>query len=192
MNQIQTAANQLLTSLFTTESVKKVSLTLERLSSNTSFKKHAYEIASDENLSTGQKGRQFASLLTKVEVVELVDFFEQLFKNGELWMFDSQTFDHFDDFSQAFQLAVDQTTIVHFVTAIDLPPLELKQIGQYFSEVLNKHALLNHHVNKEIGGGAQVRIENLIFDYSLKARLKRFEKKWIDSLVSTSTLVSVN
>ena len=190
MNQIDDAAHKLIESLYTTESVKKVALTLENLSSNPAFKKHTYEIAVDENLSAGQKAHQLANFLTRVEIPELVNFLNQLFENGELWLFDSQAFDHFDEFSKNFQLAVDQATVVHLVTAIELPQSELKQLGVYFSQILNKHALLNHHVNSDMGGGAQVRIENLIFDYSLKARLKRFEKKWVDSLVSTSQLMS--
>lgn len=191
MNQTEQLALNLLNGLHTTESVKRVSMILENLSGNLNFKKMAFEIVSDENLSIGQKTRQMMNLLNRIDVQELVIFLTEMFNRGEFWLFDSQSFDHFDEFSKAFQTSVDQATIVHMATSVELSVPELEKIGLFFSEMLKKHALLNHHINAEIGAGVQVRIDNLIFDYSLNARLKRFEKKWIDSLVSTSKLISV-
>lgn len=192
MTKIEEYAHQLLNQLYTTESVKRVSMVLEKLSANINFKKMAFEIVTDDNLTDRQKAAQLNNLLTRVEVEELVVFLNNLFTNKEFWLFDSSSFDHFDEFSKTFQTSVDKASIIHMVTAININDEHLQNISAFFNKILEKHTLINHHVNPEIGAGIQIRVDNLIFDYSLSARIKRFENKWIESLVTTSKLISTN
>ncbi len=192
MNQVQLAAEGLITSLYTSRDLKRVSVLLESLSANERFKQHMYDVVTDDNLTPAQKSRELVTLISKVNLPEVKDFFTAMFRAHEFWLFDSRKFDHFDAFVKAFQFSADNIEIVYISTAISLDDSELRSIGKLFAALLKKHAVLSHVTNPAILGGAQVRLGHYVFDYSLKAKLDRFQKKWVDSLITTSDLLRVD
>lgn len=192
MNQVQLAAENLITSLFTSRDLKRVSILLESLSANSQFKQRMFDVVTDDNLNSKQKAHELTSLISKVNLPQVRDFLSSMFESQEFWLFDSQKLDHFDEFVKAFQFAADNIEIVYISTAIALDDNELRSIGQFFATFLKKHAVLSHVTNPAILGGAQVRVGHYVFDYSLKAKLDRFQKKWVDSLITTSDLLRVD
>lgn len=191
MNQIQQLAKSLITQLNTSTELRNTAHTLEKLSSNETFKQHAYDIAASD-LTDQQKTNQLLSLVKTIEIPQLQQFFHELFSQGQFWVFASQQFDFFDEFVKSFQLEADQLAIIYMATAIDLDEQFLTHISAEFSQLLNKHAIISHQVNPDMIAGAQVRIENLIFDYSAKAKLTQFENKWIASVSEHTQRLSPN
>ncbi len=190
MNQVQLAAQSLLNSLYTSRDLKRVSLLLESLSANHQFKQRMYNVVTDDNLNDAQKSHELVRLIAKVNLPQVNHFFTSMFEAYQFWLFDSHKFDHFDAFVKSFQLEADNIEIVYISTSINLEDDELRKIGKLFATLLKKHAVISHVVNPAILGGAQVRVGNYVFDYSLKAKLERFQKKWIDSLISTNDLLT--
>ena len=47
--------------------------------------------------------------------------------------------------------------------------------------MLGKPAVVNLQIKSTILGGVQVRIENLVFDHSLKEKFKQFQRHWLSS-----------
>jgi len=190
MSQLEDAAYRLLKSIYTTKDLKVVSATLEALVTRDELKQAAHEVVMDDTLSDGQKISQLQKLFSGVSQEHIHTWLDMMFEEKQFWLFDSKKFDMFDEFVKVFQLKSDELVIVHMGTAIPLYDEQIREFGHYFSEQLDGLSVINLQVNPEIMGGALVRINNLIFDYSLRAKFKRFEIKWIDSLSQTQEMLS--
>lgn len=189
MKQLHQLAESLMAHVQTTQELSQISAVLEQMSANKQFKQSATEIACDDKLPDAQKKTQLMLLFRRVKQPLLYEFFKQLFTEYQFWLFESESFDYFDDFVKIFQLHVEKVAVIYLVSAIDLKPQDLLDISAEFSDLLGKHAVINLQVNPEIIGGLQVRVDNLIFDYSLKGKLQQFRTKWVASLNQASELV---
>lgn len=174
---------------YTTKSLKLIADTLESLAQNKAFKNHATSIVTDPSLTAGQKKTQLMYLIQTIEVPLLYDFFSDEIGEQQFWIFNSGKIDYFDKFVQAFQEAIETIAIVNVITAVPLTLPDLAQSAQFFSQMLGKKAVINHEVNSSLLGGAIVKIENFVFDYSLRFKFKTFEAQWLSSLDKTSQLV---
>lgn len=185
----QILAEKLLAKIYTTATLKIVSDTLEDLSQNRTFKTHANSIVNDPTLTDAQKGTQLSYVLRTIEFPLLYDFFAREIAEGQIWIFNTDKIDYLDRFVQTFQLSTEQTEIVYLTTAIKLTGANLKQIADDLSESFAAKVILNHEVNPAILGGIQMRVQNLVFDYSLKSKFSQFQTQWLGSLEKTSAAV---
>lgn len=192
MKSTEDLVTNLMNRLFTTKALKDVSATLEELSQNKSFKLHVESILSDQDLTDTQKRRQLSYVLKIVEDPVLQDFFDELLQKNNFWVFTSGKIDYFDKFTQQFQKATETIELVYLVTAIDLDPPTLKGIAQDLSQSFGYRVIIKHEVNKAILGGVQVRVENLVFDLSLRTKFQQFQKAWLHSLSSTEKTIGRN
>ena len=184
--------SKLLDTIFTTSTLKEVSEVLEELSQDKRFKAHCNGIVSDYSLTDSQKKRQLSYLLKTIEIPVLHDFFSDQLGNDVLWLFASEKVDYFDKFVRQFQLATEEVEIIYLVTAIKLEGEELKNIAKDLTKSFGYKVILKHEVNPAIIGGAQIRVENMVFDYSLRTKFQQFQRTWIASLEKTGQLVGRN
>lgn len=180
---------RLLDRISTTATLKAISDTLEELSQKKSFKQHANAIVEDETLTAGQKRTQILHLIKSVEVPLLFEFFSDELSDSTFWIFSNSRIDYFDKFVQEFQLATETIGIVHLTTAIALTSVELKKIQTDLSKSFGYKVIINYQLKPAIVGGAQVRVENLVFDYSLRSKFMQFQKEWLSQLEQTEKIV---
>lgn len=180
---------RLLDRIYTTNVLKHVSDSLENISRNTTFKEHANAIVSDANLTDSQKRTQLLYLIRSVDVPLLYDFLSDELTSSQFWLFTSDKIDYFDRFVQEFQNATESVKVVHISTAIDLTSADLEKVALGFSSTFGYKIVVNHETNPAIIGGAQVRLENLVFDYSLRSRFREFQRHWLSSLDTIETAV---
>jgi F0F1-type ATP synthase delta subunit len=185
MNSSDALVNQLLTNLQTTATVKQVSDALEELSQNKTFKRHANLIVSDHTLTDKQKQSQLLYLVQTIDVSALHDFLADTLVQGSTWLFSSDKVDYFDKFVQNFQLATESLQIVYLVTAIDLNKEILTKIAVDLSQSFGYKVIIDHEVNPAILGGAQVRIENMVYDHSLRRKFQQFQRQWLATFDQT-------
>jgi F0F1-type ATP synthase delta subunit len=107
----------------------------------------------------------------------------------QFWIFNAGKVDYFDKFVQAFQESIETAAIVNVLTAIPLNPADLEKSARYFSDMLGRKVVINHDVNPMILGGAIVKIENYVFDYSLRYKFRTFDSQWLSSLDKTTDVV---
>ncbi len=191
MNGIESLSLSLIRQIYDTQTLSQVSTILESLASNRGFKMHAHQIVDDETLTAGQKKTQLLLLLKDVSQPELYNFFSDLFADHQFWLFSSENFDYFDEFVQNFQQQIEKIGIVFMAVALDLQTSEVRDFAQQFGQLLNRHVVISVEVKPAILGGALVRIENLVFDHSLRSKFQQFQRQWIASLTKTSKLVEV-
>jgi F0F1-type ATP synthase delta subunit len=185
MNSSDALVNRLLSVLFTTTVVKQISDILEELSQNKTFKRQANHIITDSSLTDKQKQAQLMFLIKTIQCPELIGFFEEAMAQGSLWLFSSDKIDYFDRFVQNFQLATETLKIVYLVTAVNLSPLFLKTVAQDLGQSFGYKVIIDHQINPDILGGTQVRVENMVFDRSLKKKFQHFQAKWLSTFDRT-------
>lgn len=189
---MKSVVSRLVNSLYTTDVLKNISNTLEELSQDKKFKLHANAIVSDDSLTDSQKIRQLAYLIKAIEVPELQTFFLDEIEKENWWLFSIDRIDYFDRFVQNFQIATEEIGVVYLTTSVPLSPTEIKTIAKDLGKTFGYKVVIRHELNKAIVGGAQVRVENLVFDYSLRTKFQHFQKTWLQSLSKTDKLIGRN
>jgi len=188
MNGVEKLSIELINSLYTASDLKRASLVLEALAQSPTFKKKALAIVNSQDLMPNLKKQQLISLLKDVNMPLVVNFFKKLINREDFWVFDSKQFDYFDQFVQYFQLKTEEVLIVNLVTQIDIKYEDQKRMSDDLTKNLKKKVLLHIQVNPKIIGGAQVRVGNLVFDYSLRSKFRQFQREWLKKFKITSDL----
>jgi len=187
MNATESLVNKLLDRIYTTHTLKAVSETLEELTQNRAFKTHAADITNDDSLTSHQKVTQLLYLTKTIDIPLLFEFFSDILDESTIWVFQSGKIDYFDRFVQEFQMATEHIGVVYLTTAINLKARDIRSITADLSKDFGYKVILKHEVNQAIIGGAQVRVENLIFDFSLRTKFQQFQQKWLGSIKTTDT-----
>jgi len=181
--------DQILAQVYSTAQLKEVSLTLESIALDRHFKTHASNIVNDSELNPSQKKRQLIYLCDTIDDHFIHDFFCDYINDGNFWLFDTQKIDYLDEFVKKFQQATETVHILHLTTAIDLTPPQMRSISKDLSHEFGYKVVINHTVNSALIGGIQVKLDNYIFDYSLRSKFQQFQREWLASLDKTSKLV---
>lgn len=184
-------AEHLLNRIFTTTALKNVSQTLEALTQNQTFKQHASSIVSDAHLTDAQKRTQLLYLLRGQDHEVIYEFFCDELNPKHLWLFHAEKIDYFDHFVQIFQRLTETVRIIHLTTVVPLTMTDLRTIAADFSKSLGYQIIVDHEINTAILGGIQARLDNLVFDYSLRSRFREFEREWLHSLRTIETTATV-
>lgn len=192
MNGIEELSLSLIKKVYDTRTLRQVSGVLESLASNGGFKSHAKEIANKDTLTDGQKRTQILYLLKDVGESNVYNFFSDILAEHKFWIFGEESFDYFDEFVQDFQKKIEKVGIVFMATAIELKEEEIRTFASQLGEMLGRHIVLNLEVKPGILGGAMMRVENLVFDYSLRSRFQQFQRQWVASLKKSSKLVDMD
>lgn len=185
-------AQELSQSLHSAQSLRRVSDFLEELAQDKSFRSHTRAIVSDSELTTAQKKRQLQHLIKAIDHPQLNQFLSQVIDQGELWLFDVGRVDYFDTFVRHFQKETENIELVYLLTAIELDESELAKIAQDLGKAFGYRVVIKHEVDPKIIGGIRMRVENLVFDLSLKTKFTQFQRSWIASLVKTEKQVGRN
>lgn len=181
MKGSQHLLDQIMAGIYTTSLLKAVSEELEDLSQDKKFKLHAASIVEDDTLSPAQRSRQMTYLLKTVENDYLRAFLFQCSKDAA-WLFTQDKLDYFDSFVRQFQMQTEEMEVIFLETAIELEEKEYVKIVDDLSKAFKYRVILNHVVTPSVLGGARVRVENLVFDYSLSTKFSQFERAWVASL----------
>lgn len=178
-------AKELIEKIYTTDTLKRISDALEKLSQNKGFKEHTNDIINDDSLTDSQKKNQLLYIIKSVDIPTLYEFFSDQLADYSFWIFSSGQIDYFDKFVQAFQKATQDIGVIYLTTAVEVSAQDLKAISDNLGKSFGYKVAINHDVNTGILGGAQIRIENLIFDYSLRSKFRHFQKEWLKSISDT-------
>lgn len=119
------------------------------------------------------------SNLDVIESKVLLDYFKGLLSKGDLWIFEPS---HFKMFCQEMESASKKTIYFNLTTAIELKDEDLRGLSQRLSKKMEKKVLVHLAVDKSIIGGAIIRKDNYILDYSLKTKLSSLAVQWKKSI----------
>ena len=185
----QALADRLLSHIFTTTALNEVSIALENIAQDRHLKNHAAKIVSDSSLNLSQQKRQLHYLLSGIDNQILSTFFSDEIGSGQLWLFDNEKIDYLDEFIQQFQRTTQSASVLHLTTAVPLTTNQLRMISQDLTQEFGYKVVLHHQQNPSLLGGIQVKIDNYVFDFSLRTKFQQFQREWLASLEKTTKLV---
>jgi F0F1-type ATP synthase delta subunit len=186
---LENLCDKLLNQIHSAPDLKAASLHLESLGLDRQFKTHASNIVNDAELNLTQKKRQLLYLLGTIDLPLLHDFFSDEIDAGNLWLFDHQKIDYLDEFVKKFQQSTELVHTLNLTTASQLTPHQLRSISKDLSHEFGYHLVVDHTVNPTLIGGILVKLDNYIFDYSLRSKFQQFQREWLASLEKTTKLV---
>lgn len=186
---VQHLADLLINEIYTVTDLKHASLALESIALDRHFKKHAANIYNDPDLTDSQKKRQLIYLLNTIENVQVHNFLSDEIENNNMWLFDTEKIDYLDEFVKIFQQSTESVKIMHLTTAKPLNPIQLKAISKDMSKSFGIKTVIEHAVNPNLISGIQVKIDNYVYDYSLRSKFQQFQREWLASLDKTTKLV---
>lgn len=185
-------AGQLLSQIFTSKTLKLVSDTLEELTQNKSFKEHGSNIATDPDLTKNQKKTQLTYLVRSIELPIVHQFLSDQFESDQFWLFSGGRIDYLDRFVQAFQNQTETVQIVYLETAVSLNLAQLKKMSHSLTDLLGSQVIIHPEVNSLLTGGFKIKIENMIYDYSLHTKYMQFQQSWMNTLKKTDKVIGRN
>jgi len=106
-------AKELIEKIYTTDTLKRISDALEKLSQNKGFKDHTNDIINDDSLTDSQKKNQLLYIIKSVDIPTLYEFFSDQLADYSFWIFSSGQIDYFDKFVQAFQKATKDVGVIY-------------------------------------------------------------------------------
>ena len=186
MSSHQTAklSRQLLAQVKTLPQFQQLSQALELLAANANLRDRLHHLASDVNLTDQERNQSLNQLISQIQIPLLRDYFLNMIAQGHWWIFQKEPLDYFDQFVSSFQRQSDEIKVVHVVLAIEI---DVAFLADFFTEMLKQQVMINYKVKPKIIGGIQIKIDNLVYDYSVRTKLRLFEKEWIKSLTDNTS-----
>jgi len=120
-----------------------------------------------------------ASEIKNIQSVTIRDYFTKLVKANEMWLFEPS---HFADFNSALKNIASETSVIDLKIAVDLKDDDIQEIADYFSAKQQHKVILNISVDKSLIGGAIIKKDNYIMDFSLKNKLSTLSTQWKKSI----------
>jgi len=120
-----------------------------------------------------------ASEVKNIQSVIIGDYFTKLVKANQMWLFEPS---HFADFNTALSSMASETSAIDLKVAIDLKESDIREIADYFSAKQQHKVILNISVDKSLIGGAIIKKDNYIMDFSLKNKLSTLSAQWKKSI----------
>jgi len=96
-----------------------------------------------------------------------------------MWLFEPS---HFADFNSALKNIASETSVIDLKIAVDLKDDDIQEIADYFSAKQQHKVILNISVDKSLIGGAIIKKDNYIMDFSLKNKLSTLSTQWKKSI----------
>jgi len=120
-----------------------------------------------------------ASELKSITSKPLNHYFESLLKKDDLTLFEPGFFKNcVEDLKEQGQ----KTIHIELTTVIEIKEKDLKNIINDLSKKIGRKVVIDNVVDKSILGGALIKKDNYILDFSLKTKLSNLSIEWKKSI----------
>ncbi|OQA04197.1 MAG: ATP synthase subunit delta [bacterium ADurb.Bin400] len=109
----------------------------------------------------------------------LKNYLEGLLSQDDLQLFEPGLFKLF---VEELNEAASKTLFFKLTTAIEIEPEDLNQMSAALSKKMERKVIIDITVDKSIVGGAIIKKENYIFDFSIKTKLGKLSSDWKRSI----------
>lgn len=92
---------------------------------------------------------------------------------------------NFRDWLNGLQAQAEQTAVFKLTTAVDLKPIDRKAAIKLLSSRLEQPVVLELTIDSSLMGGAIIRHDTKISDFSLRTRLIQFRQSWRTATLET-------
>jgi len=114
----------------------------------------------------------------------LKQYFLELIRQNNLWLFEPA---HLKTFAEEFEQRALQTDFLEITTAVELSQEDILAMAAQISAKLGRKVVVDVQVNQDLIGGAIIKKDNYILDYSIQTKLLNLSEKWKSSLTKSRT-----
>ncbi len=144
--------------------------------------KFSYQTIADNN-DCDQKIQSIRNEIADIGSIILQSYFYSLTDSNDLWLFEPT---HFKNFMEKFNERVAQTDVFQVTTAIQLKDNDVKRMAEKLSQKMEKIVIIDIRTNSNLIGGAIIKKDNYILDYSLKTKLTNLSEHWKNSILKAN------
>lgn len=109
----------------------------------------------------------------------LKEYFTSLVEKGDLWIFEPG---HFKTFLDELKAAASKIIYFYLSSAVDLKKEDIRSLTDKISRKMERKVIIEITVDSSIIGGAIIKKDNYIFDFSVKSKLNSLCDQWKKSL----------
>lgn len=109
----------------------------------------------------------------------LRNYLTELLEKDELWIFDPG---HIKTFADNLNEIAAKTVFFNLTTAIQLKDEDLRALSEMMSKKMERKVVVHLTVDHNILGGAVIKKDNFILDYSLKTKMNNLASQWKKSI----------
>ncbi len=145
--------------------------------------KFSYKTIADNNEDNSYRIQQIRNEISKIGSTLLQSYLYSLTDHNDLWLFEPT---HFKNFMQQFEERVQKTDVFQITVAIQLKDEDVRRIASRLSQTMEKTVIIDVRTNSNLIGGAIIKKDNYILDYSLKTKLTNLSEHWKNSILKAS------
>lgn len=109
----------------------------------------------------------------------LKNYFTKLLDSNDLWLLEPA---RYKSFAEEFEQTALKTDFLEITTAVELKPDDIKSLADQISRKMDRRVIIDTRVNANLIGGAIIKKENYILDYSIETKMKNLSEKWKASI----------
>lgn len=109
----------------------------------------------------------------------LRQYFNGLLDSNDIWLFEPA---RYKSFAEEFEQSALKTDFLEITTAIELKPEDIHQMAGRISAKMDRRVIIDIKVNASLIGGAIIKKDNYILDYSIETKLKNLSERWKSSI----------
>ena len=109
----------------------------------------------------------------------LKEYFQKLIETDDLWLFEPA---RYKSFAEEFEQIALKTDFLEITTAIELKPDDIQAMAEKISAKMDRRVIVDAKVSPSLIGGAIVKKDNYILDYSIETKLKNLSERWKTSI----------
>lgn len=122
--------------------------------------------------------------IKKIGSVDLKNFLQCMIDENNFWLFDPA---HLSVFAKEFEAEASSIDFLEITCAMELKPQDIHSLAEDISRNTGKRVIIDAKVDQKIIGGAIIKKDHYIIDYSIVTKLNNLSNRWKESLSKTHT-----
>ena len=112
----------------------------------------------------------------------LKEYFQSLLDNNDTWLFEPA---RYKSFAEEFEQIALKTDFLEITTAIELKPEDTRLMAEQISQRMDRRVIVDTKVNTSLIGGAIIKKDNYILDYSIETKMRNLSERWKASIAKS-------
>jgi len=120
-----------------------------------------------------------AAEIERLGSATLQSYFRTLLEQNNLWLFEPG---HYKVFAEEFERISKEAVFFQITTAVELSDDDLRALSEKLSRKMERKVIVDAKLDEKIIGGAIIKKDNYILDYSINTKLTSLETRWKASI----------
>lgn len=178
LSTIKDHIEQLLSKIIRKNDLHQMIFDLNRLKDKISYK---------NVIHNGVDDREQLRILATKEIQNIVSetlkkYLTSLLAKDDLSLFEPA---HLKTFAEEFEIKALKTDFIEITSAVEIKPEDVSKIAENLSTKIGRKIIVDIRTNENIVGGAIIKKDNYIIDFSIQTKLLNLAERWKGTLAKS-------